>query len=313
MALVLGVMPVLPASGLAVLYIFPGLQARRVLPALLASFIPYAVPMWLVALAALLGLGRGRTRWWAVPVGVALAAQTLWALPHLPHAQPSAEGSPVRLMALNVQFGQADHDQFKAAVSAAQPDLLVLTEVTDDFLERAQPTLSHYPYRVGTSDPTGRYAGGTMVYSTSPLTELERLDTTFTTMAVRVERPDGPLVLVAAHPVNPLLGTQAWTEEPERIREAVLRHQEQPVVVAGDLNATVEHLTVRRLLRAGLTDAVDQSGVGWQPTFSTETPFPPMIAIDHVLVNHRVTATGVRAFEVAGSDHRGIVAELVVR
>ncbi len=310
----IGGLAALPAAGLAVLYLAPSLQASRALLGMAASFIPFAIPLWLVSLMAVIGCGRGRGRWWAVPVGVGLVAQICWALPYLPHRPPEPNGEPLRLLALNLQYGRGDPGQVAAVVAREQPDVLVFTEVTDAFLNRAREGLAGYPYRAGSSDPNGTSAAGTIVLSRTPVTELEHLTTTFGNHVVRVSRPNGSVVLVAAHPVNPLSGAAAWAQEPQLIRDAVLRHQGQPVVVAGDLNATLEHLTVRRLLRAGLTDAADQAGAGWLPTFSTETgPVPPVIAIDHVLVNSRVTATTVTAFEVEGSDHRGLVVTLTVR
>lgn len=63
-------------------------------------------------------------------------------------------------------------------------------------------------------------------------------------------------------------------------------------------------------MAAGLTDAAVQSGAGWRPTFGGSPALPPLIAIDHALVNDQVVAHGFSTFAVPGSDHRGIVVDV---
>lgn len=62
----------------------------------------------------------------------------------------------------------------------------------------------------------------------------------------------------------------------------------------------------------GYSDAADASGDGLVPTFPNAGQLPPMITIDHVLFSGPIRVRRFRAHDVAGSDHRAIVAELVV-
>ena len=81
--------------------------------------------------------------------------------------------------------------------------------------------------------------------------------------------------------------------------------------MAGDFNAVPDHGPMQRLRRIGLRSVSDIVGAGWQPTFpSGRRVIPPLLPIDHVLVNDRLTATSVTTFEVRGTDHRGILTTL---
>ena len=81
-------------------------------------------------------------------------------------------------------------------------------------------------------------------------------------------------------------------------------------MVPGDFNAVDEHGPLRQLRRLGLRSATDLAGAGWVPTYPAGRTIPPLLPIDHVLVNDRLTATGLRAFTVPGTDHRGLMATL---
>jgi hypothetical protein len=83
------------------------------------------------------------------------------------------------------------------------------------------------------------------------------------------------------------------------------------VIVASDLNSTMDMRPSRRLLRNGYRDAAEQSGAGIKPTFPAASRLPPLIAIDHVLTRS-CTATSLRTIRIPGSDHRGLVATVTI-
>ena len=116
--------------------------------------------------------------------------------------------------------------------------------------------------------------------------------------------------LFAVHPCNPYCGGGRWHAEHEVVRDAVAAHGSGPLVVAGDFNAVAEQGPMRQLHRLGLRSATDLTGGGWLPTYPAGGRLPPLLPIDHVLVNDRLTATSVAAFTVPGTDHRGLLASL---
>ena len=84
-------------------------------------------------------------------------------------------------------------------------------------------------------------------------------------------------------------------------------------ILAGDFNATLDHAELRRLIGRGYRDAAEQAGVGLQMTWSTDaSPLPAMVAIDHVLADRRIRVASARTVAIPGSDHRGVLTELVL-
>jgi endonuclease/exonuclease/phosphatase family metal-dependent hydrolase len=130
-------------------------------------------------------------------------------------------------------------------------------------------------------------------------------------------RAPQPFRLVAVHTWQPVDRSAQWRGDLEELRSLVSTAVEQgPTLVVGDFNATLDHAPMRRVLAAGVRDAVEQSGSGWQPSWpsrSVRSWLRPVIAIDHVLGSHEYVATHTRTVEVANTDHYALVAELVRR
>lgn len=85
---------------------------------------------------------------------------------------------------------------------------------------------------------------------------------------------------------------------------------DDPTVIAGDLNSVNDHKTIRDFASHGFQSATKIAGAGWIPTYPADSVLPPLLPIDHVLINKRLTATSVHAFNVDGTDHRGLMARL---
>lgn len=121
---------------------------------------------------------------------------------------------------------------------------------------------------------------------------------------------DGPAV-VAAHPLPPLPGLQGrWHAGLDWVAD---RCRDPDVVVAGDLNATVDHLGT---VLDGCRDAALETGAAADGSWPASAP--PWLAapIDHVLVGSAWevrTATVLTDFDAAGSDHRPIVSVIAPR
>lgn len=144
----------------------------------LASFVPWALPAWLAA-GALLLLG-GPRRLAIVPVA-AIALQVRWLQGRwlqgrwlrgrwlkTEHDEPPASGAGLHLMTLNVLFGRADATATVESVRRHRIDVLVLQEMTPEFVERLRE--AGIDALLGHSDlhPAPRSAG-TGIWSRWPL------------------------------------------------------------------------------------------------------------------------------------------------
>lgn len=301
----LGVLAVLAAlTGLAVRTVPVGLQ-----PAIVAAS---AVPE-LVAVGALGTVLLAAARWWpgtavgALVVVVSLAVQ----VPLFVAATPRA-GRPFTVLQANLMVGAADSGHLIELVRAHDVQLLTVEELTPTALDALTSAGLDdvLPHRLVAPFPGGAGAG---IWSVTPLTDPEKIeDFSFELLSATVT-PDGaaPVHVVAVHLLPPWPYPSAtWTAELHRLSDR-LRSAPGPVIASGDFNATPDQPQFRSLLREGFADAAERSGAGWQPTYPTDKPVPPFLTLDHVLVRG-VDAEDTTSVVLPGSDHRGLLARLVV-
>ncbi|GAB3655711.1 hypothetical protein GCM10027596_09050 [Nocardioides korecus] len=223
----------------------------------------------------------------------------------------SSPGSGPTVMTTNLEFGAGDAGAVVRAVSRHHVDVVVLEEVTPACLARLEAAglMALLPHRAGRAS-TG--ADGTVVVSRWGLRTLRSLRLANGGYEVRVAGPR-PFTLLAAHTMAPVVSPRRWASDLGRLRAAVAA-ADGPVVLAGDLNATRDHQPFRRVLGAGVRDAGEEAGSGWQPTWPSrwrESWLRPVIAIDHVLVSEELLGVRTWTVEVPHTDHVGLLAELV--
>ncbi|MCU1644999.1 MAG: endonuclease/exonuclease/phosphatase family protein [Nocardia sp.] len=311
----------LVASAALLLIATSGLVARMVNSRRQPVIVAAALAPWLMAAvlpAAVLAIAA--RQWIAVAVSAVLlgaAVATQWPLyrARLSRNRAAAGERPLRVMQANILIGGADPGALAASVDLLDIDVLTICELTPQGLDRLMasrlPELLPYHYC-----STGEYGDGTGIWSRYPLSDTRRHDGFVTELlSARVELPDDPSPLVfAVHPVPP------WPRKPgDWLREMELLHQllakipddAGPVLVAGDFNATMDHRPYRALLDGDYRDAAVAVGAGILPTYAADRWYPPVIAIDHILLRDAI-AHEVHTVELPGSDHRGIWASITI-
>jgi endonuclease/exonuclease/phosphatase family metal-dependent hydrolase len=312
---------VLPA--LTVLFLLPAVFAtvlRLVGPtddtwALVSSFVPYGQLGYPVALVLLLAMmvrsrHRGALALVTVVVTALTALHVSWVAPFFVADRRPVVGPELTLLSLNAYRGEVDVAQLTQA--AADVDVVVLTETTSRFLRALQSPQwnQDFPYAVG--DASGAPAD-TSVFSRYPLTQTSAYGhSDFTQWVTTVAVPGrAPVRLIAAHPCNPYCGNGLFAADHALLEGTVRANTGSPLVVAGDLNAIDDHGPLVRLRADGMRSATDLVGAGWVPTYpANHRVVPPLLPIDHVLVNDQLTATALRTIHLQGTDHLGLVVTL---
>lgn len=273
---------------------------------------PYAVLVLLAGLVA----WRGRD---ATAVAVALVAVVglglhgWWFAPLVSGANPpaAAEAETLTVMTANMHLGDADGIELVASASEVGADILVVQEVTAPLLvdmERAG-LAALFPHRAG--EP-GDSAEGTMVFAAVELGEARLVATTWDSWLVEA----GELTLLAVHPHAPS-DIGRWRADHELLSRTTT--EEEPDLVVGDFNATPDHPPMRALAGAGWRSATELANEGWHPTWSPSGYFvvdlqlPALVQVDHVLVGRDLAAQSAHTVEIAGSDHRALVAEVAAK
>ena len=244
-------------------------------------------------------------------VGIVLVANV--APRAFPDARPNGVGQQVRLMTANLLTGIADAGAIVREVKARKVDILAMQELTPDMvrdLERAGLN-QVLPNRVFLDEPGGSGSG---IASKYPLSQRNLTPPgTLQQAGALVDLPGKDIEVVSVHPLPPVVteGPEAWQRElaglPAPDSTGALR------VLAGDFNATLDHVGITRLLNKGYVDAADQVGKGLIHTWPSNSGFwPPPVTIDHVLVDTRCPVDELDVFDVPGSDHRAVVTQFVV-
>ncbi len=287
------------------------------LPALQAIG-PLVVPP--TAALLLVTAATTRRRRTAIAAGVLLAVHVgLLAPSWIPGPQRAVAGAaddPLVVMSSNLRYGTAETRAVADAVRRQDVDVLVVLELTSAAHDRLRVIGigRQLPYVLGA---TREDAGGAAVFSRYPVTRssggLTPPSLLYETPAATVQTPDGPVVVLAAHPVPPMLRqTRRWHRELTALSAwAAETPSDLPLVLAGDFNATTAHPALRRLGAAGLRNAHLEAGGGPVATWPRfDSGWPAWLHIDHVYVRG-LHITGAGTTRIPGSDHDAVWAALV--
>ncbi|MEV0095881.1 endonuclease/exonuclease/phosphatase family protein [Streptomyces sp. NPDC050738] len=215
-------------------------------------------------------------------------------------------GGDLTVVSHNVSEGNSDPGRTARALAASGADVLALEEL---------PSEHRAPYE-RELDPVYPYSaelGGIGLWSKRPLKGVEPVDIMPWTRAVRatVVTAKGPVALYAAHlaSVRVVLDSGFTTanrnEAARKLAEAVRAEPLPRVVVAGDLNGSVDDSALEPLtgqLRSAQAEAGAGFGFTWPAAF-------PTVRIDNILVRG-VTPVSSWTLPATGSDHLPVAASL---
>jgi endonuclease/exonuclease/phosphatase (EEP) superfamily protein YafD len=276
----------------------------------LVAFTPYAALSSWVPVA----LGVLARRW--VVAGVAAVAMLAFAVALVPRgvagAAADARGPRLVVMTANVYLGHGDARANLRIAREHDEDVLSQQELRPEQMAKLDRVgaKAAFPYRA--TEP-GEGASGPGVLSR--LGGLARDTAPDVTGHAEPEvlldvRGAPPVRLKAVHPAPPVNATAAPTWQRALAALPGSDGHGDVRILAGDFNATLDHVELRRLLDRGYTDAADAVGKGFVWTWPALPRRALPITIDHVLVDERVEVERVEVVRVPRSDHRAVIATL---
>ncbi len=271
------------------------------------------VPLLVVPLGVLLVLQLAvRRRAIAAATAVLLMLDALWLVP-LYVADAVQVGTPLTVMTANLRFGGADPDALVRLVRDHHVDVLATQELTPEAVARlhAAGLDGVLPY---TALRPFRDADGCGLWSRFPIDLLPDFALRFQSPGAVVKLPTRQVVVRVVHPFPPFpLGDGAlYRKDYAALREQVRRlDPTTPTIVVGDFNASADNSELRALLGGRFRDAAEQAGSGLSLTWSPPG-WPALLHLDHVLVDAHVDVRSTQVLDLAGSDHRALLARLEV-
>ena len=272
--------------------------------------LPYTVGVSVPVLAMAIGLRR---RALAIAAGLLIVAQAVALAPTLPihHGRPP-RGRSFTVASLNLLFSNTEVERAGRQLLAADPDVLALQEYTPEAMAifTRIGLLAAYEYRLEAPLPG---VAGEAIYSHLPLrSTTQRLLGSNVPVGV-LTTPDGRTVhLLDLHTRAPTLGNGAMARGDVADVGRSLDQLPQPWIAVGDFNVTPYHRPYRDLLAGGRHDAHLMTGRGYARTWQADASYPPLALIDHAILSPGVGATHTAEQTIAGSDHRMIIATVVV-
>jgi endonuclease/exonuclease/phosphatase (EEP) superfamily protein YafD len=289
----------------------------------LLSFTPQAAAgAWA---SALLLRGRGPAAVAAMSGAAMAAAVTARAIRE---RQPVAAGPVVRLLTANLFVGRGSGDALTELAARQHADAVFVQELTDEAVERLRRAGLNdlFPHTMRPATEPGRLQSA--IYARFPLLSdgpgagpragwraapVCAAPMSAARCTARLALPSGPHVRLAcihAQPPKPPWSPNATARWRSQL-SALPPPGADPVILAGDFNATVDHSAFRRLLDLGYVDAASQVGNGLVPTWGPRPHWRPgLLAIDHVLVSPHCAVVATSAHVLPGSDHRAVYAEI---
>jgi endonuclease/exonuclease/phosphatase (EEP) superfamily protein YafD len=235
------------------------------------------------------------------------------------------EGTTLRVMTWNVHFGSSGVDRLIRALERFQPDVVCLQEAKA-YRQRRDPVpelREAFPQwhwaRQGEFVVASRFP--LVTSRPRPLSDRKGLRPS---LAVTLQAKGTTLTVFNVHWSTAATSTNLTRNL--RQPESYLKHSHQvrmkqaegvrrlvaeargPVLVAGDFNTPPRSQPYRRLT-AALQDCFARGGWGWGYTYRSDRP---ILRIDYVFASPEVKVRRCFVPRIGGSDHRPVVADVVL-
>jgi len=259
-----------------------------------------------VSLSLLLLFKYLRSPWLIGALAASLVLNASLVLPWYVGEDETSGGVELKLLHANVLSSNTDYDRLLGLLDTEAPDLVMLQEVSPDWLVALDELRADYPYSYAEARE-GNF--GIALFSRVPLKSVSHFDSPpfgYPTIVASLDIDGQVLHFIGTHPMIPVRGTfyDARNEQLAGVAR-LLGKQAEPKILVGDLNLSQWDVNYKHLeQQGGVRNA--RKGFGILPTWPVFMPFA-MIPIDHVLVSETISVTGFYSGPRIGSDHLPLI------
>ena len=270
----------------------------------------------LLLLALLIAVPALYQRNWSAMLRLTMAVMFAGAgLSPLWEQTPTAVAGPsFTVMNANLNGLSDQADPTRAALLAADADVLVTHETNKAVQTGLTSLAAHYPYRLSLT--TSGVHLRTVIWSKFPMRDGQLLleDLVEPTGAIAtLEIAEGlEVLIVGLHLAHNTFGNQ---EVQIQALGKLLDGRPSPRVLVGDFNATPWSWAMQQVVETSQTRRLPGYRVTW---FGTYPPpfqkFPTVLGqpIDHILASPELAFGGVETLDIPGSDHLAVKATIVL-
>lgn len=228
-----------------------------------------------------------------------------------------SQDDSISILLANVLITNREEQKLFDVISESDPDVIVVMEVNQWWVEQLKPLRDNYPYEM--LQPNDE-AYGMALYSKLPLQEKQIAylnHENVPSFHAFVQLASGKrLKLHAVHPVAPMPSSKY----PDNVGEGevallkvgkMVAKEEQPAIVAGDFNDVSWSNTSRLFGQSGGLKNV-RIGRGLYNSFDAQSKLMRW-PLDHFFVTKEFKVAKLKRYGKIGSDHFPVYAELVLK
>ncbi|VGO22037.1 endonuclease/exonuclease/phosphatase family protein [Pontiella sulfatireligans] len=222
-----------------------------------------------------------------------------------------ANEKPIRAMLMNINAGNGNAEQVLDAIRTANPDLLLLEEVTPKWESELAVLDADYPHRIA-EPQDGCF--GIMLLSKHPLAHgkvVEIGTAGVPSITADIYFPQGEVSIIGTHPLPPM-GSEYSKDRNNQLAALpeFVKAQKNPVLLIGDLNTSPWSPHFTQLVRqSGLKNSM--KGFGFQPSWPANNRFL-RIPLDHMLYSEQITIHNRMIGADVGSDHFPVIVDFAL-
>lgn len=224
-----------------------------------------------------------------------------------PRGPAASSSRSLTILLANVLTSNKEYERVRQLVRSEAPDIVVLLEVSETWLNELSSLEENYPHVVSSprSDNFGIAMLSRIPFEESELVEIGEAG--LPTAVARIRFGDASVTVIATHPLPPTRRASAHYRN-QQIKELAdyVHAVGKPIIVMGDLNTTPYSPHFKRLLReSGLRDS--RCGRGIQGTWQAHLPPFLRIPLDHVLHSPEINVLDRKLGPDIGSDHLPVI------
>lgn len=245
-------------------------------------------------------------------VSINLVEIVPWYIPQFA-AATSSSGQTMRVFLFNVLHENTRYSDAISLVEKEKPTVAVFLEATAPWPEKLAALRSTLPYHFSAKKLQIE------IYSRLPLkkTAIQLYGNYRGLVISNLMVGEKEITFIATHAYPQLyFGKEGFEWRNQQLEEGIgdyVRQIQQPVVLIGDLNATMWSPHYKNTIqRSVLRNA--RAGFGILPTQSTVSPQTPWLAIpiDHCLVSPDIRVLNFRTGPAIGSDHLPVITDVML-
>ncbi|EFL88630.1 endonuclease/exonuclease/phosphatase family protein [Ahrensia sp. R2A130] len=209
----------------------------------------------------------------------------------------------INVLVCNVKQGNREYVRLCDLFQTVEPDLAIFMETDQKWIDALDKVGASYPHRMACPMDN---AYGLLLYSRFPISEEETrflLNDEVPSFHLTLTLEEGrDIRLIAVHPEPPVVYDDTIGRDAEiALVGQIVRNEDRPAMVTGDLNDVAWSRTTRRFLRiSGMLDP--REGRGQFNTFDARYPFLRW-PLDHIFHSPQFQLVSMKRMPFVGSDH----------